>query len=358
MVYLKKSGSEIVAISCSVPSRKISIKSYYNVFDKNTVDRFINNTGIDFVHRTLPNQTASDLGYEAAKRLFEKFNIPIKEVGILLFASQSPDYRKPATACVLHKRLELDTACAAFDVNLGCSSFVYCDQIITSLLSTSESTYGLLILGETSSKLVSPNDASMAMMFGDAGAAILYRKIDRDTTTSLLMTDGNRYTSIIVPSGGFRDMSPQEEYYISPDGKTRSKFNSYMDGVGVFSFAVTDVVNSIKDYLNKTGNSINTYDFIVLHQANELILTRIIQKLRIPESKMLKSLKDYGNTSGVSIPLSIARHFGEQHQGIKRILAVGYGIGLSWGICDLVINTDNVLEIIETERIYDDGIIK
>ena len=91
MVYLKKSGSEIVAISCSVPSRKISIKSYYNVFDKNTVDRFINNTGIDFVHRTLPNQTASDLGFEAAKRLFEKFNIPTKEVGILLFASQSPD---------------------------------------------------------------------------------------------------------------------------------------------------------------------------------------------------------------------------------------------------------------------------
>lgn len=358
MTYFYNLNIKISGIASAVPKNAVDIRSYEKRFGKDDVMRFMNNIGIKKVHRTLPMQTASDLGYEAAENLLKNLNIKRDNIGILIFVSQSPDYRKPATACVLQKRLNLSTTCAAFDVNLGCSAFVYCNQIMRSLLSVSDAQYGLLILGETSSKLVSPEDESTVMMFGDAGSAVLYEKTTHTLDDTLLMSDGNRFKSIIVPAGGFRDMKPNEEFYVASDGKRRSKYNSFMDGVGVFSFAVTDVVISIKDFLDKYNKAVDDYDAIVLHQANNLIMKRIAHKLSIPEEKLLKSLDEYGNTSGVSIPLTISKCYADSNSGIQSILAVGYGIGLSWGITELKIDTDNVLGIIETDAYYDAGIIK
>ncbi|MGM9531979.1 3-oxoacyl-ACP synthase III family protein, partial [Intestinibacter sp.] len=218
--------------------------------------------------------------------------------------------------------------------------------------------YGLLILGETSSKLVSPDDESTAMMFGDAGAAILYVKEDNRKIKTLLMTDGNRFKSIIVPSGGFRDMHPKEEYYITQDGKSRSKYCSYMDGVSVFSFAITDVVNSIKEFLVMNKTTVDAYNYIVLHQANNLIVKRIAHKLGISNDKVLSSLEEYGNTSGVSIPLTLSHCLSHREEGLIKILIVGYGIGLSWGVSSLTIDTDRILNVIETDSFYSEGIIK
>ena len=362
MAYFYNDGNKvnIVGIMSAVPKNKIFIKDYESVFGKDVVNRFIKNTGISLLHRTLKNQTASDLGYEAAEYLISKLDISKKDIGILIFITQSPDYRKPATACVLQKRLKIPVECAAFDINLGCSAFVYGDEIIRSLLRNCNKKYGILIIAETSSKLAAPDDTATTMMFGDAGSAIIYENSNKKSyaNSSLLMTDGSRFKSIIVPSGGFRDMHPENEYYTAPDGKIHSKYFSFMDGVSVFSFAVTDVVETIKDFLNKNNKTIENYDYILLHQANSLIIKQIAHKLLIPKDKLLYSLQEYGNTSGVSIPLTLSKIFGDRNDGAKSILAIGYGIGLSWGVVDLYIDTDNVFKIIETDNYYDEGIIK
>lgn len=363
MVYFYNDNTiDIKGIMCAVPKNKVYVKDFEKEFGKDIVERFIKNTGINKLHRTLDMQTASDLGYEAAEKLIKNLNIPKKDIGLLIFITQSPDYRKPATACILQKRLNLSLECAAFDINLGCSAFVYGNEIIQSLLKNCDKKYGLLIISETSSKLAAPNDTATAMMFGDAGAAIVYERRDKNirqqSNPALLMTDGNRFKSIIVPAGGFRDMHPQSEYYIASDGKKHSKYYSFMDGVGVFTFAVTDVVESIKIFLSKYHKKIEDYDYVLLHQANNLIIKQIAHKLLIPKNKLLYSLREYGNTSGVSIPLTIANVLGNKNEGEKNILAVGYGIGLSWGVTDLFINTDNIFNIIETDKYYDEGIIK
>lgn len=90
--------------------------------------------------------------------------------------TQSPDYRRPATACVLQKRLGLSLGCAAMDIGLGCSGFVYGLQTAASLMASSDMEYALVLIGETASKLVNPLDKSIVMMYGDAGAAILLKR--------------------------------------------------------------------------------------------------------------------------------------------------------------------------------------
>lgn len=257
----------------------------------------------------------------------------------------------------MQHRLNLEKDCASFDINLGCSGFVYGHQIISSLLSASTAEYGLLIVGETSSKLVNEKDKSTAMMFGDAGAAILYTKSKYEKEDTLLRTDGSRFKTIIVPSGGFRDMNPIEKKIMASDGMLRSKFESYMDGVGVFSFSLNDVSETVKEYLDYSGKCINDYDFIVFHQANKMIIKQFIRKFKIKEEKILFSLEEYGNTSGVSIPLTLCKCLGSVTEGVFKVLAVGYGIGLSWGCTEFTVDASRVFPIIETDQYFEDGVL-
>lgn len=358
MAYFKNRGIQIRGICGAVPENRIPIESFIGKFKEESVHRFMERTGIQYVHRSIEKQTASDLGYEAAEYLLKKLHIKREDIGILIFSTQSPDYIKPATACVLQKRLILPKTCASFDVNLGCSAFVYCHQLMQSMLISCDSRYGLLIVGETSSRLTDPADKSISMMFGDAGAAILYERNDCQVTHTLLMSDGARYKSIIVPSGGFRDRFPNEEYYIGPDGRKRSKYYEYMDGIEVFTFSVTDVFGSIQEYLKNSQQNIADYDYVVLHQANRQIIDRMAYKLGVMRDKVLISLDEYGNTSGVSIPITLSKVLGDKEEGIKKILVAGYGIGLSWGVTEMVINSAEVYPIIETNNYYEEGIVK
>ena len=347
----------ILGIAGAVPKNIVKVDDYVGVFGSDVVEKFKKNTGINFVHRTSCSQTASDLGYVAADNVINLTKVERKNIGILIFVSQSPDYRKPATACVLQHRLNLEKDCASFDINLGCSGFVYGHQIISSLLSTSNAEYGLLIVGETSSKLVNEKDKSTAMMFGDAGAAILYAKCSHEKEEALLCTDGSRFKTIIVPSGGFRDMNPIEKRIMASDGMLRSKFESYMDGVGVFSFSMTDVSETVKNYLDYKRKCINDYDFIVFHQANKMIIKQFVRKFKIKEDKVLFSLDEYGNTSGVSIPLTLCKGLGSVSCGVFKVLAVGYGIGLSWGCTEFTVDASKVFTIIETNDCFLEGVL-
>ena len=130
-------GIGIKGISCAVPNNCVDNTIYYDKFGKDAVDNVIKMTGVKSSYRTAENQTASDLCFVAASNLIKNKNINLDEIGALVFISQTPDYRLPATACVLHKRLGLSKQCMAFDVNLGCSGWVYGLNIVGSLLNTS-----------------------------------------------------------------------------------------------------------------------------------------------------------------------------------------------------------------------------
>lgn len=356
MAVFNTSGIEIAGITCAVPDNYVPAESFIDRFGEETVGRFKEGTGIHSIYNALPEQTAGDLAFAAAEDLFSKVDIEKGQIGVMVFVTQSPDYRRPSTACVLQKRLGLPMDCATLEVALGCSGFVYGFQTAMSMVATSDTEYGLLLLGETASKLVDPMDKSIVMMYGDAGAAILLKKTDDSKVTTLLKSDGDRYKSIVLPAGGFRDMSPGHERFMCSDGIERSLYDIFMDGTAVFAFSITDIPKTIKEYLAITESTINDYDVIALHQANYFILKQIIRRIKADKDKVPVSLDRFGNTGGMSIPLTLCDYYGNQNNdSTVRALMCGFGIGLSWGVTSALLNVDNIFPVITTDSCYSEG---
>lgn len=355
MAYLYSQGIRIAGMACAVPDHKVTVESFSTVFGKEIPAKFSDGTGIKAMYKALPDQTAGDLAFAAADQLFHFLPVDRNKIGALLFVTQSPDYRRPATACVLQHRLGLPTDCAAMDIGLGCSGFVYGLQTAMSMMQQSDMEYCLLLMGETASKLVHPLDKSIVMMYGDAGAAILLERASNASSTSLLCSDGNRFKTIILPAGGFRDMNPPADRFLCNDGIERSLYDIYMEGTSVFSFSISDVPKAILDYLKHTNTEPDDYDLFLFHQANRFIIQQLSRKLKLPKEKVPLSLEEYGNTGGISIPLTLCVHYGEQSDGIKKALMAGFGIGLSWGVINAEIDTEKVFPVIKTSDWYQEG---
>lgn len=345
----------IEGISCALPTKKVDTTDFYDQFGREAVDNFIEMTGIQSTYRTIEEQTASDLCFVAARRLLEQKGLDASAVGALVFISQTPDYRSPETAAVLHKRLGLDKECICFDVNLGCSGYVYGLNIVGSLFATSDIEYALLLFGDTSNKAISPLDRSNAMMFGDSGSATLLARKEGETICGNLMTNGEGFKAIIVPSGAYRNRNGDKERTQWGDGNVRSDYDSYMNGTDVFSFAISEVPRQIKRFMEKRQTSPENYDALLLHQANMLILKQICKKTKFDIAKLPITLDRFGNTSGTSIPLTICDHYGECCNRDLRLLLDGFGIGLSWGVVDVTLNSDAILPIIYSDEYYTEG---
>ena len=356
MAFFVNQGIRIIGITAAVPDNRIPVETFIARFGEEAVQKFTEGTGIQSIYNALPDQTASDLAYAAAEELFAKEAIDREKIGVMVFVTQSPDYRRPSSACVLQKRLALPIDCACVEVELGCSGFVYGIQTVISMMATSDAEYGLMLIGETASKLVDPMDKSIVMMYGDAGAAVLLKKEGNDIISTLLKSDGGRYKAIVLPAGGFRDMNPSRDRFLCSDGIERSLYDIFMDGTSVFSFSITDVPQTIKEYYEKTNTTADDYDVIVLHQANQYILKQVIKRIKAPKEKVPISIDRYGNTGGISIPLTLCDKYGETvDNGTVRALMSGFGIGLSWGVFSAQLETKNIYPIIKTDYCYTEG---
>lgn len=349
---------QVAGIMTAVPKkREILMERYKESFGEEAVESFSKMVGVRERRISLEEQTASDLAFVAARELIKKKNIDKSEVGILVFVTQNPDYPVPATACVLHERLRLSKNCIAFDVNMGCSGYVYGMQIICSLLSTTNALYGLLLVGDTSNNAIAPEDKSSAMLFGEGGSAILLQKNKNLSKICIgSKTDGTGYKSIIVPAGGARNRKASHERTIWGDGNIRSDFDLYMKGVDIFTFAIFEVPALIQEFFEKTGEKKEDYDSYVFHQANVYILKQIVKRSKLPKDRVPISMERYGNTSVTSIPLTICDRYGEA-EGKKKLkfFTCGFGIGLSWGIASFQMDQEDIYPIIETDEYYKEG---
>jgi 3-oxoacyl-[acyl-carrier-protein] synthase-3 len=341
-----------------VPKKKdILAEKYEDIFGKDVVEDFSKKVGIVERRISEQEQTASDLAFVAARNLLERKKIDKSEIGILIFVTETPDYRIPATACILHKRLELEKDCIAFDVNLGCSGYVYGFQIVASLLEATGEKYGLLLVGDTLNKAIAPEDRSSAMLFGDGGSAtLLKREENAGIIHTACRTDGSGFKSIIIPAGCYRNRGADSERRLWSDGNKRSEYDVYLNGVDVFSFAITEVPAIINEFFDIHNGVKENYDSYILHQANCYILKQIAKRSKLPEKKVPVSLDRYGNTTATSIPLTICDKYGEaKGQKSLSIFTCGFGVGQSWGIVDFEIKQDDIYPIIETNEHYEDG---
>lgn len=361
MPFFKFNGIRISAIASTVPANKIKVDDFKAEYGDDAVEKFKETTGIKEFRRSIKYQTASDFACASAEKILVEKNIDRTTVGALVFVAHSTDYRRPATACVLHKRLGLSKDCSAFDVNLGCSAFIYGLQIACSLLASSDAVRALLLVGETMTKITYPGDKAVSMLFGDGGGAVLLEKTnnDEDEIKGLLKTDGNGYKAIIAPAGGFRNMDASHDVFTWKDGYERTLYNTIMLGDDVFAFTISDVPRTIKEFLEKTGTTANNYDCLAFHQANQFISKQLARKLKLEDtSKMHICLDRFGNTSAAAIPLTICDAYGNVNSGRDiKILMSGFGVGLSWGVGSALINTNDIYCIEETNDYFKEGVI-
>ena len=350
---------KISGMACAMPSNITKTETFKDVFGAEEVDKFMLMTGITQTRRTSKYQTASDLGYAAAEKLLQHKNIDRNEIGALVFGTHSPDYRRPGSSSIVHKRLGLSIDTAVFDISLGCSAMVYGIQVVASMMNSSDIKKALLIVGDTAGKTTNPIDRASLMLIGESSVAILLEKTDdASPIVSLVRSDGNGYRYLIVPGGAYRNIDASHENEICHDGIERNLHNSIMQGTSVFTFTISDIPKLMKDFWALTNTSVDDYDCYAFHQANLYILQQIAKKLKIPTEKMPLTLSKYGNTSGASPIVTLCDAFGNVEGKELNTLFCAFGVGLSWGAFSAKINTSDILPIIEDDSVFEEGIIR
>lgn len=224
-------------------------------------------------------------------------------------------------------------------------------------MSTSNINRALLLVGDTSSKGISSEDKSSAMLFGDAGAGTLLEKetgIENEIAFHL-KTDGSRFKAIIKPAGAYRNRNASRDRVVwNVDGNVRSDYETYMNGADVFTFTISEVPRLIKEFMTHRNTTVEDYDCFVMHQANLYILRQIAKRIKVSVNKMPITLDRFGNTSVTSIPLTLADKYGCEIKKIKALMC-GFGVGLSWGVVSTEIDTGDILPIIHTGDYYREG---
>lgn len=296
----------------------------------------------------------SDLCYEAAKKLLADLQWQPSDIDVLVFVSTTPDYRTPATSCILQDRLGISTDCMTLDISLGCCGYLHGISVISSILSASQGTLkrGLLLVGDTLFRTSSPYDKSRLPLFGDGGTATA---LEFDENAPLIQTlthtDGSYHLVTITPDSGFRHPVSPDSFIMEDygDGIKRARIHGNMNGLDVFPFAIKQGPKVVKEFLEYYQlDKDKDIDYYVFHQANMQIMKIVNKKIGLDESKVPFAIQDFGNTSSACVPLVMVSRLREKLQSQKLSLLMSVvGVGFTWG-CVRVL-TDNIVcpELIE-----------
>ena len=257
MAFLKYNGIGITALAAAIPRQVIDNYKYTQYFPENQVKLVVDKVGI-FERRFADAKTcSSDLCFAAAEKLIVDNNIDKSEIDLLVFISQTGDYRMPATSVLLQDRLGLPSTTIAFDMVLGCSAFIYGLSTVFAMMQQSGLRKALILDGETRSKVYSPKDRRTAFLFGDGGvAAIVERNEKIGDSWFSLNSDGSRGNLIKINGGGYRNPSSIEtlrERVVDEYGNIRNDEQGYMKGADVFNFVITEIPRDMKALLKWSG---------------------------------------------------------------------------------------------------------
>jgi 3-oxoacyl-[acyl-carrier-protein] synthase-3 len=350
MAFFSIPKVKITGISAALPKNKVSNFDLVG-YENGELKKLISTIGIESRRMALKEQCASDLCIAAANKLIVELNWRKSEIEVIFFVSQTPDYNLPGTSMYIQEQLGLPKSCVTFDINQGCAGYVYGLSLISAFLSSTGMKKGLLLVGDTITKIISPEDKSLAPIFSDCGTATALMSDSTATEMHFNMsTEGADYEAIIVPQGGARNPVDESSlnYATVSDTVKRKGTHLAMKGLDVFNFSLKKVTPNVEEVLSKAGVITGQIDYFIFHQANLLIIEAISKKLNVPADKVPTSLRDYGNTSGATIPLTIVSKLRKENRVIdSKMLLSGFGVGLSLGAA--IVDFQDVLcaEIIE-----------
>lgn len=329
-------GIEITALAACVPKNKIGNNFFGDLLSPKESRIFEKTVGIIERRWAANDVTSSDLGYVAVLNLLNNHKVNKDEIDCLIFLSQTPDHRIPFTSNILQDRLGLKKEMLCLDINAGCTGFIQGLSVSFSMAKSLKRGKILFIVGETLSKILSHKDRATTMLFGDGAAAILIEntgKIDCKAYFNFY-SDGANADAIKIPDGGYRSEVTIDSLLLVEDEKfnLKNRLHLTMDGPKVFDFTLREIAPSIEELFKLSKVNKDAIEYFMLHQSNQFIIKQIAAQLGVSQDKMLININEFGNTSGVSIPLLISS-YAEKLKDSQTILLSGYGVGLNWGNC-------------------------
>lgn len=341
----------ISAISAAVPRTVIKNLEYTEFFAADEVKDIVEKTGIYERRFSDEDTCSSDLCFAAAEKLIADNGIDRSEIDLLVFISQTPDYRMPATSVLLQERLGLATSTMAFDINLGCSAFLYGLSVVYGLMQSGQIRKALVLDGETRSKVYSKKDRRTAFLFGDAGVAAL---IEHDTKFGKsyfsFNSDGSRGDLIKINAGGYRNPSNAEtviEKVVDEFGNIRTEEQGFMNGGDVFNFVIREIPADFKRMMTFAGITDANIDYYVFHQANSFINGYLARKLKLDPDKVPSNLHKYGNTSSVSVPLTIVSELKKTMNARIKLMMSAFGVGMTWASAVIDVDHCRISDMVE-----------
>ncbi len=306
------------------------------IFNQEEADTFDKTVGILSRYIAPEDVCASDLCQDAGERLLAAMGWEKETIDVLLFVSVTGDYKTPPTSAILQDRMGLPNATFVLDVPMGCCGCIYGITVAGNLLSAGTAKRALVLVGDTAMRMGSTKDKSRMPLFGDSGTAMaLEFDPSAEDIVIEMNTLGSGYQALMTPHGGYRHPVTKEsfEYEDFGNGIIRAPKDALINGMDVFSFAISKPPISVKNMMERLGlDKDKDIDFFLIHQANKLIVDRIVKKLKLDESKVPYNLQEFGNLGGASIPMLMSSSIADELS--KRplsLLCSSFGLGLTWG---------------------------
>ena len=348
MAIIRFNDIGIKAMSACVPKNVVYNKDLGYLIPETEIQKTIDSIGVRERRIANADVCASDLAYKAAVKLMEDNEIAPDSIDVLLFMSQTADYRIPATAPVLQDRLGLPIDTMAMDLSLGCSGYVFALSTAYAYASLPDVRRVLLLDGETFSKIVNRNDKVDWPLYGDAATATLVEKGDFGESVFILRSDGSGKDSVIIRDGMRNPIKAEslvEEK--NANGDIHNGLEVYMDGMDVFNFAMKRVPKTIKEITEVTGSTLEDIDWLVFHQANRFMTDFFVKKLKFNPERVPYCIDRYGNTSSTSVPLTIVSELCDKLQDGNQVVMAGFGAGLSWAVANVKMKGCKISPVIE-----------
>ena len=321
----------IKAIEYYLPERVLNNAEIAEHFPEWTAEKVAGKVGITERHISADNETAADMAYMAAEKLFKENENIREQIDFLLLCSQSVDYKLPSSSCILQNKLGLKTSCGAFDFNLGCSGYEYGLAVAKGLIVSGIARNVLLLTAETYTKYIHPEDKGNLTIFGDAATASL---ISTDGFAEIgefvLGTDGSGYENLIVKTKGARNPNVTGNKFEDENGNVQWDDYLFMDGKAIFGFTSEAVPAMTEELLKKENLEQDDIDLWVFHQANKYMINYLRKLMCIDKDKFYVFMDKVGNTVSSTIPIALVE--AKKEGRLKgNIFLAGFGVGLSWG---------------------------
>lgn len=352
MAFLSIPNVSIAGVSAAVPNQLEENKNL-SLFSPEECEKFIAATGVERRHISKV-LLSSDLCCAAAEKLLADLNWEKGTVDGLVVVTQSPDYQRPGNGTILQDRLGLSTECLAVSVSFGCSGWVYGLSTAASLLQCGCKRV-LLCCGE-GNQAYHPEDKSTYPLFGSAGTCTA---LEFDPSAAAmnfhLATDGSGWKAIHIPEGAYRHPATTDSFRVREDapGARRTALNTSLDGMDVFMFGISQPPKSIQTLCKHFETPLESFDFLLLHQANLFLNGKIQKKLKIAPEKVPHNIEHYGNTSSASLPLLMVTRMKEDLVSRPMsLLGCAFGVGLSWGSVAFETKKPVVSDLVYVEDSY------